>query len=202
MKQNNINEKEYSAIILAAGKSERMGFLKLSLKYNKNATFIEHIQAEYQKFGCNEIILVVNEIGNQYLIENKIQLTEKVKVVINKHPDWHRFYSLKIGAKSLSEIRPTFIHNVDNPFVNQYVLKKLCDRITEADYVSPEFDGRGGHPFLLSEKVIKEIAQTKEDQKHLKEFLNQFPKMKVPVDDENVLVNINTIDEYEKYFSS
>jgi molybdenum cofactor cytidylyltransferase len=200
MMQNKVNEKEYSAIILAAGKSERMGFPKLALKYDEKSNFIEHILNEYLSFDCKEIVLVVNKIGFEYLRKNEIQFPKTVKIVINDHPDWHRFYSLKIGAKNLSENRPIFIHNVDNPFVNHDVLKALLNSKNKADYISPEFEGKGGHPILLSEKIVQEIRLVKEDQKHLKEFLNQFPKMKVQVEDENVLVNINTIEDYSRYF--
>ena len=55
MKQNNKIKKEFSAIILAAGKSLRMGIPKLSLKYDENNIFIEHIISEYISFGCKEI---------------------------------------------------------------------------------------------------------------------------------------------------
>ena len=201
MKQNSKIQKEFSAIILAAGKSSRMGIPKLSLKYDENNIFIEHIINEYISFGCKEIAIVVNEMGNNFLIGNKIQLSGKVKIIINEHPDWHRFYSLKIGVKSLSEIGNIFIHNADNPFVNCKVLNKLAENIHAADYISPEFSGKGGHPILLSEKIINDVRTTQEDQLHFKEFLNQYPKNKVRVDDEKVLVNINTIDEYQKYFS-
>ncbi|MCK5170753.1 MAG: hypothetical protein KAQ75_12815 [Bacteroidales bacterium] len=44
------------------------------------------------------------------------------------------------------------------------------------------------------------MIATKENQIHFKEFLNQYPKMKVRVDDEKVLVNINTIEEYKNLF--
>jgi len=202
MKQNKVIEKEYSAIILAAGKSERMGFPKLSLKYDEKCIFIEHIIHEYLRFNCKEIILVVNVFGFEYLKNNKNKFPDNVQIVINKHPEWHRFYSLKIGAKNLSENKPTFIHNVDNPFVNPDVLKELSNNINKADYISPEFKGKGGHPFLISEKVIKEIAQTEEDQKHLKEFLNQYSRLKIKVDDEKILANINTLGEYNRYFKN
>lgn len=203
--RKNMNEriqirKEFSVIILAAGKSERLGFPKLSLKYDDNQIFIEHIVNEYLEFGCKEVILVLNKIGNNSLRENQVILPEKVKIVINEHPDWHRFYSLKIGVKSLSEIQPVFIHNVDNPFVNHEVLMELFNHIEKADYLSPEFDGKGGHPIMLSLKIIHELRTIQEDQKHLKEFLNQFSKSKIKVNDEKVLVNINTMDEYRKYF--
>ncbi len=60
MKQNNKIEKEFSVIILAAGKSSRMGLPKLSLRYNENKIFIEHIVNKYEDFRCKEIIIVEN----------------------------------------------------------------------------------------------------------------------------------------------
>ncbi len=201
MKQNKVNEKEYSAIILAAGKSERMGFPKLSLKYDEKNNFIEHIISEYLSFDCKEIILVINKIGIEYLKKNEIQFPETVKIVVNEHPDWHRFYSLKKGVKSLSKNRPVFINNVDNPFVNDNVLNELVKNIKTADYISPEFEGKGGHPILLSKKIIEELKTIAEDQKHLKEFLNRYSRLRIRVNDEKILVNINTIEEYKRYFN-
>jgi molybdenum cofactor cytidylyltransferase len=200
MKQNNVIEKEFSVIILAAGKSERMGFPKLSLKYNEKENFIEHIISEYLSFGCKDIAVVVNEIGFEYLNKNEIQFPDIVKVVINEHPDWHRFYSLKIGAKSLSETHSVFIHNVDNPFVNNDVLKVLYNNKNKADYINPEYEGKGGHPILLSKKIIEELRSIEEDQIHLKDFLNQYSRLRIKVDDNKVLANINTIEEYRKNF--
>ncbi|MCD4832476.1 MAG: NTP transferase domain-containing protein [Bacteroidales bacterium] len=200
MMQNNKTKKEFSVIILAAGKSSRMGIPKLSLKYDDNNIFIKHIINEYERFGCKEIVIVVNETGKNYLTENKIKFSDNVKIVINKHPEWHRFYSLKMGAKSLSKDSVVFVHNVDNPFVNHEVLNKLLISSHKADYIGPEFNGKGGHPVLLSEKIKNDVRSTKEDQLHFKEFLNQYPKRRVKVDDEKVLVNINTLEEYRKYF--
>ncbi|MBU8893407.1 MAG: NTP transferase domain-containing protein [Bacteroidales bacterium] len=202
MNQNIKIEKEFSVIILAAGKSSRMGIQKLSLKYTDDNIFIEHIVSEYASFGCREIIIVVNETGSSYLTENKTQFSNNVKIEINKHPEWHRFYSLKTGAKSLSKTSAVFVHNVDNPFVNHDVLNELLKSSNKADYIGPEFDGKGGHPVLLSEKIIKDVVNTKKDQLHFKEFLNQYSRLKVEVDDEKVLVNINTLEGYRMYFES
>lgn len=194
-------KKDFSAIILAAGNSSRMGFPKLTLKYSESQTFIEHIADEYDKFGCAEIILVVNADNYQFLKENKLQFSEKVKIVVNEHPEWHRFYSLKTGANALSIKRKVFVHHVDNPFVNYNVLYGLLNNTANADYIYPEFSGRGGHPILLLEKVINDITDRQENQIHLKEFLNHYPKKKVKVLDESILININTVIDYKKYFN-
>jgi CTP:molybdopterin cytidylyltransferase MocA len=198
--QNKVNVKEYSAIILSAGESSRMGVPKFSLQFDENIIFLQKIVKEFTDFGCYEIIVVINEIGNKYLKENELFLPENVKIVVNEHPEWHRFYSLKIGVNALSETNNCFVHNVDNPFVNHDVLKALFNNINTADYISPEFAGKGGHPFLLSEKVLKKIAQTEEDQKHLKEFLNQYSRLRIKIEDEKVLTNINTLEDYSRYF--
>ncbi|HRW62390.1 MAG TPA: NTP transferase domain-containing protein [Bacteroidales bacterium] len=195
-----IKEKEFSVIILSAGKSERMGTPKPALKFDESQTFIEHISFEYQQFGCKEIIIVLNKENHTFLNDLNIKLPSNCKIIINNHPEWHRFYSLKTGVKSLKEINYVFVHNVDNPFVNQEVLNELLNHSDKADYIVPEFEGKGGHPFLLSPKIILEITQTNKNEMHLKDFLNQYSKLKIQVNEESILVNINTLEDYKKYF--
>ena len=194
-------ERYFSVIILAAGKSERLGFPKLSLMFNDNTTFIEHIANAYHDYGCVEIILIVNDTGKRYISDHNLKFPSNTKIVPNGHPDWHRFYSLKLGAIQTKENNYVFIHNVDNPFVNQQVFCELLNSSDKADYISPQYNGKGGHPFLISSKIIQDLKSYKSDQKHLKEFLNQYTRLRVPVTDENILVNINTLEEYRKFFS-
>lgn len=199
---NKINAKEFSAIILSAGESSRMGVPKLSLQFDENYIFLQKIVKEFMDFGCKEIIVVINEIGNKYLKENDVFLSENVKIVVNKHPEWHRFYSLKIGVNALSETNSCFVHNVDNPFVSQSTLENLTKETNKADYINPQYDGKGGHPFLISCLIQSDIKSAIEDELHLKEFLNQYKRLKVDVVDESILVNINTQEEYKKYFKN
>ena len=193
---------EYSVIILAAGKSSRMGVPKWSLQFDEKSSFIEHIISEYHSFGCKEILLVINETDYSSFVEKNYTLPENGEVVINYHPEWDRFYSLKIGVSKLEKNQPVFIHNVDNPFVNQDVLDQLLNNLDVADYIVPEFDGRGGHPILISQQIIQKILLRQENILHLKEFLSKFKKLKVGVNDDKVLVNINSMEEYNQYFKS
>jgi molybdenum cofactor cytidylyltransferase len=202
MKQKVKNSLDYSVIILAAGKSSRMGMPKWSLQFDEKSSFIEHIISEYHSFGCKEIILVINETDYSSFVEKNYKLSENVVVVINNHPEWDRFYSLKLGAKELSNSQPVFVHNVDNPFVNPIVLSELLKNRDIFDLSVPEYEGRGGHPILLSEKIIQGIISTKKNTLHFREFLDRFIKKKVTVDDSRVLVNINSSIDYNNYFGS
>jgi len=199
--ENIVSNKKYSAIILSAGKSSRMGVPKFSLKVNPTTTFLENIIKEYIAFGCMEIVVVLNPDGEVFLRQIELKLSHIVKVVINEHPEWERFYSLKLGAKGLKIPTNTFVSNIDNPFVNQDVLNCLALTGEGFNYVNPTYNGKGGHPFLLSENVLADLIAEEKDEIHLKEFLGRYSKSKVEVDDERILANINTKEEFRKFFN-
>lgn len=198
----NINyNKKYSAIILSAGKSSRMGEPKFSLRFNETSTFLENIVNEYLKFGCSEIVVILNPDSASYLKQLSLNLPANSKIVINEHPEWERFYSLKLGAKALDFPANAFVSNIDNPFVNQDVLKYLASKGEGLNYVNPTYNGKGGHPFLISEKVIVDLINEKQDQIHLKEFLCRYSRKSVEVNDNKILVNINTEEEFKRFFN-
>jgi len=191
---------DFSVVVLAAGKSARMGVPKFNLKFNSTHTFVEHIAHEYYDLGCKEIMVVVNESGYSFIKESIFDFPENVKIVINKHPEWDRFYSVKRGLQNLFEIQPTFIVNVDNPFVNRHINMALIKEIEEVDHVCPVYENKGGHPVLLSHRIIRNIVNAKQNQLNFREYLNNYSKKTIEVDDENILVNINTPDEYQRIF--
>ena len=91
--------------------------------------------------------------------------------------------------------------NIDNPFLNQETLDILFKEVDNFDYISPSFNGKGGHPFLVSAKVINELKTEKQDQIHLKEFLGKYSKKLEEVNDEKILLNINTMEDYSRFFN-
>jgi len=106
-------KKQYSVVILAAGTSSRMGTPKFLLKYNESTTFLEWIIKEYEAFACEQIVVVLNREGANLFESHYANFTDKLKIIINYHPEWERFYSVKLGLTALGSINPVFIHNVD-----------------------------------------------------------------------------------------
>lgn len=194
-------QKNISAIILSAGKSERMGVPKFSLKFDSKTTFLEKLIGEYHTFGCKEIIVVINPKSAELIEQMQITIPDNVKIVINDHPEWERFYSLKLAALALSENSPAFVSNIDNPFLTQENLSSLAQEVENSDYISPAFNGKGGHPFLISARVVNDLKTEKLDQIHLKEFLGKYPKKSVEISDEKILLNINTMHDYSRFFN-
>lgn len=171
---------------------------KFALRFNNQITFLEKIINNYKEFGCKQIVVVLNREGVSVLNQKDVKLSGSIKVVINEHPEWERFYSIKTGVKSLNNCYPVFIHNVDNPFVNLNVLNSLFCEISESNFVVPIFKNKGGHPILLSKKVIKNIISEEKNNLNFRDFLKGFEKKIVEVDDERIIVNINSEKEYKE----
>lgn len=196
--QNNI-----CAVIPAAGKSSRMDSYKPLLKFDNDRTFIEKIVDEFLNFGCNEIIVVVNEEIYNNAWDNILSKFEsKVSVIINKRLHFERFYSIKLGLGKLKSRQASFIHNCDNPFINQSILSTIFkNRISEGS-VSPVYNNIGGHPILISKPIIERIIHSKENDANFKDVIHLFPSKKINIDDKDVLTNINTQLEYQEFLNS
>ncbi|NTW32149.1 MAG: NTP transferase domain-containing protein [Bacteroidetes bacterium] len=186
-------------LILAAGFSNRMGQSKALLAFDKDKTFLEKIIEEYIKYGSSEIIVVINKNIEKEIIKNQI-LIENTRFVINKNPENGRWSSILTGLKILGKKNNCFIQNVDNPFVSADLLFDMETKISFDNYVAPVFKGKGGHPILLGNEIIKNILAMDETDRDLKGFLKKFNRTEVETNDKNILVNINTIDDYKKIF--
>ena len=201
MEAENRLMKDFAVLILAAGFSGRMGVPKLSLRFDKNQTFAEKIVHTYQAAGCKKIVLVVNRQGQKFLRHQKLFPSDNnVSVVFNAYPERERFFSLQTGLKSLRNGMPVFIQNIDNPFVRTATLQKLIRAFKPGAFVVPRYNRHGGHPILLSAKIVNDLVAFPDYRQNLRSFLQAYPKIICPVEDENLLANINTPEAYRKYF--
>jgi molybdenum cofactor cytidylyltransferase len=191
--------KEYktvSAIILAAGNSVRMGSPKFMLRFDETHNFLEKIVEGYKSFGCKEIKIVLNQSGANILKQEGSKDIDIKQIVVNTNPEKERLLSIQIGLKALTNPKLIFIHPVDNPFVDLDILKLLVNSSKNCDYQIPVYRGKGGHPILISKKVIDEICHTSNMNINFKVFLESFLKFRVNVNNPAVLSNINTKVDY------
>jgi molybdenum cofactor cytidylyltransferase len=193
--------KETSLLILAAGNSSRMGSPKFMLSFDKEFTFLEKIIEGYKKFGCNEIVVVLNPKGADILEKNKSKIIDFVKVAINPHPEKERILSIQIGLRALKMIEKVYIHPVDNPFVDQSVLQLLFENSNSGDYLVPFYQGKGGHPILILNKIAKALISTSDTNQNFRSFLKNFNVSFIPVNQSLVLSNINTVADYLVYLN-
>lgn len=197
MKANNNNQK-YSVIILAGGNSLRMGSPKAWL-LKGNTTFLSEIIKSYQLFGIETITVVLNEKFTTSEWKNELsEIKSNATLIKNCSPEKGRLYSLQLGLKAVKSDF-AFIHNVDNPFVENEVLEELINHTEINGVTIPTFKEKGGHPVIINEVVKKEIIDNYQNYETLKEVLANFPKKYIEVKSNSILKNINTPQELETY---
>lgn len=186
----------YGVVILAAGRSQRMGMPKMLLPFDKNRSFLDVIVEGYRNIGCKRIVVVVNE-NEKPLLDKNVRDTE-FKIVVNSYPERQRFFSIQLGIKTMKNVDAVFIHNVDNPFVDGKLLLNMQKELHEDEYVVPVFKGKGGHPILLSKKILQLIANYPDSSINFKKFLSEFVRTDVATENKQILININTTEQYRE----
>jgi CTP:molybdopterin cytidylyltransferase MocA len=93
-----------------------------------------------------------------------------------------------------------FLQNADNPFIEKNIIDGLMRYRNPYGYAQAMFNGESGHPVLLSQKVVQHIHRMDDSDFNLRDVLKEFPRSEVEVYNKGVLANINTMEDYEKYF--
>jgi molybdenum cofactor cytidylyltransferase len=194
-----MNSNKAGVVILAAGRSERMKELKAFLPFDDDFSFIGQIIQTYSVWGCHEIVVVTNTEATERMKQTE-NVHSSVKVVVNDHLEFERFYSVKLGLGEIHKSSFCFIQNVDNPFIDSQILDLLYDNRSKDKYISPVFENKGGHPVLLNRENINQITTWNENSATFKDVLNTMECMNVEMPDHRVLININSREEYHKYF--
>jgi molybdenum cofactor cytidylyltransferase len=193
----------YAAIILAAGDSQRMGFPKALLTWNdKNYCFLEKIIDEYRAAGIKNIFVIVQESLSDTLKSNYPAIGDKCSFIINYNPNLGRLYSISLGLNEISGNQHVFIQNIDNPFIDEQFIRKMIVINPGYGYVKPVFKNLGGHPVLLSNKIIPEIKKNIRKYSDLKSLLNNYITIILLHSNPYLLENINTTDDYKRLFKT
>lgn len=190
----------FGVLILAGGKSERMIFPKSYLLYKGGKTFLENLAEGYSRAGIKKSCIVINK---EYCEGEWEQFFERAKLFISiiekTNSAQGRFHSLKLGLKNLPDIEFCFIHNVDNPFIDMNTIEYLWRQRKSYGYTVAVHNGKRGHPLLISKYVIQRINELEDNEYNLKDILSEFPMRVAEVDSQEILLNINTPEDYEKY---
>ncbi|MCP3931260.1 MAG: NTP transferase domain-containing protein [Bacteroidetes bacterium] len=194
---------DFGVVILAGGKSTRMGYPKPWLEDDKKNSFAEKLVKKYKEFGCEKIVLVINEDFCRPPWTSKIELiSQNANIIKNTQPEKGRFFSLQLAASQLISSDYVFIQNVDNPFVNLRLLQMLLINKVKNGYTVPTFGRKGGHPILVSREIIRLIDKMEDHTLNLRNVLMCFNRKNVMVPWQKILANINTPEKYEEYLKN
>ena len=184
---------QVAAILLAAGRSSRMGAFKPLLPFG-NKTVIECCIDYLREGGVDEIVAVLGHRADD--IRQKIS---GVRFALNPDPDSEMGASIAAGVRELPETaKTTLIALVDYPAVPATVVSTLLDSWkTGARIVIPTWQGRGGHPVLVDLSFKAELSNLPASgglRALFKAHRNEVKR--VPVDSPFIARDMDTWDDY------
>ena len=187
--------KEIAAIILAAGRSRRMGKFKPLLPFG-NQTVIESCVSHLRAAGVSEIVVVVGHRAEDVREKLKSAL---VNFVTNPNPDSEMSASIALGIGALTHVPgAVLLTPVDHPAIDPKTIGFLIEKWRGgAKLIQPDFKGKGGHPVLIDLSYRDELKGLDPDA-GLRGFFNKHRAavLRLAVDTPFVARDMDTWEDY------
>lgn len=191
--------KRVSAVVLAAGKAERMGRLKQLLPFGER-TVIETVVETLSATDVDEIVVVLG-----YRAEDvRARLSSQdIRCVDNPGFEAGMFSSVLCGLNTLeANTAGMMLLLGDQPQIRVDVVQAVLDRFRAADkgIVIPEVEGRRGHPVVIDIERYGEAIRALDGTEGLKPIVRGYPEdtARVPIQDEAILRDMDTPEDYER----
>ena len=185
-----------SAILLAAGESNRMGQPKQLMPFGQS-TIVERTIDNLLNSSVSEIIVVLGYKDEEI---RKTIAGKPIKIAIN--PDYQQGMSTSIiaGLKQVDKrARAVLIALGDQPFVNSQTITSLVEAFiaNSRGILIPVYQGRRGNPVIFAIKYKGELLNLKGDVGG-REIIKRHPDdvLEVAVNCEGVLLDIDTMENY------
>jgi len=191
-----------NAIVLAAGRSKRMGKLKPLLRFN-DKTFLEHIILVLKASDVDTITVVLG--AEAETIKKSVDLSG-TNVVINENFQKGQLSSLIAAIREIpQDTDAILVCLVDSPFVTEEVVDKIVAKFKETNnpIIVPVFNKKRGHPTLFSKSLFNELLNAPQDQgARYVLYSNEERVFELEMSESGILISIDTPDDYKSHFGA
>lgn len=174
-------------IVLAGGSSTRA-------KTNKMLFLVEN--RPLISFTVNNILKYVDHVivvtGKYDQEIREVLKGSDADIIYNKYYEKGMFTSVKTGVKLTRG--DFFILPGDCPFVSKETFNLL--KGGNKSVRVPTFLGKDGHPLFIPHDLKDELLNESDDS-NLKAFRDKFDIERIPVNDPNILNDIDTVEDYQ-----
>lgn len=183
------------AVIVAAGTSSYMEDFKPMLKID-GTTVIKRIITTLKQADVEDIVVVTGDRAEK--LEKHISHMGVICMRNERFFETEMLDSVIIGLKYLNQkCNGIFLVPVDIPLFSERSLGILLNNT--ADILIPTYNGKEGHPVLISSGMIP-LLLSYHGTDGLRGAIEYSRKrvMQIPVEDEGILLHVNTENDYEK----
>ncbi len=180
-------------VILAGGKSTRIGFPKLMLA-RQGVPLITRMITDLTRAGWGAVSVVISESELEEFVKS---IEADADILFNPAPERGMIGSLRLGLDwAGNNVDGILAWPVDHPLVNAATLETVRSLAQSDRIVIPTYQNRRGHPTWWGRSSWDALKSPVADM-GAREVLRSGRLMieEIVVDDESVLRNINTVDE-------
>ena len=189
-----------SAIILAAGRSLRMGQPKMVMPWG-NTTIIGKVIETLHSAGIKDKLVVTGQDHDK--IERALQKTDARLIFNPDHLAGGMLQSLQVGLQAqLPETSAVLVCLGDQPQIEKVCVEGICSAFEdrEGSIIVPSYQMHRGHPWLVEKSHWSELLQMA-PQKSPRDFLEANSKLidYVNISSPTIIADVDTFNEYLKY---
>jgi molybdenum cofactor cytidylyltransferase len=188
--------KKFSAVILAAGVSKRLGFNKLTLKINGESV-IRQAVLPFIYAGIGKVFIVTG-ILSQGIREELAGYA--VGFIENKDYVLGMSTSVKASLPFITNEEGVFFHLGDKPFLEKEMICHMVYlyRENREKIIVPAFNGEKGHPVLMDVGLYCTEIRSLGGDKGLREIIEKHAEDVIFIKgNEGSLFDIDTIEDVE-----
>lgn len=194
----NIKISNIAIIILAAGKSARLGSPKQLLSY-KGKNLLRHTVDEALETGCQSVFVVLG--ANSELLKKELK-DKPISIVENAGWQEGMASSIRCGLETITNtiLRPDCIIFMvcDQPHVSSSLLLSLVDKKNETKMpiVASSYEDKIGTPALFNKSFFPALMELKGDKGARKLIADNLDKV-ATVEFPEGITDIDTKEDYE-----
>jgi molybdenum cofactor cytidylyltransferase len=190
------------AVVLAAGKSTRMGRLKATLPIGDSETFLSRIVRSYHEAGIEDVVIVV---GHDAELVRASLATDEIGVRFIENPAYEsgQFSSFVKGLDAVDRpgVSAALVTLVDVPLVSAATISTVVEhyRRTRAPIVRPTRGNEHGHPVLIDRAVFGALRRA-DAATGMKPIVRAHASQigDIAIDDPGAFIDIDTVEEYRR----
>ena len=197
------------AVVLAAGKSSRMGRTKALLPLGSSCeTFLGRVIRVLREGGADAVVVVIG--GDAAAVRASIPRDTDVSSVENPRYEEGQLSSLLVGLAAVEQrydnVDAVMMTLVDLPLISEETVRAVREAFLAnpgAPLVRPRQGERHGHPVIFNRSIFGELRRADPSQgakpvvhAHAAEEVN------VDVDDAGAFIDIDTPADYERFIAT
>ena len=189
-------------IVLAAGKSTRMGRPKATLPLNGADTFLTRIIRTFQEAQVDDVVVVLGHEA-EAILQSVEPSGLSPRFVVNDQYESGQLSSVLAGLRAIDRpgVTAMLMTLVDVPLVSAATVRAVLERYrtTRAPVVRPVRGALHGHPVLIDRTLFNEIRAA-DPRRGAKPIIRAHVSAAgdVEVEDEGAFSDIDTPEDYKR----